>query len=103
MRQAYAFIRARCARARAKYKAAKTARAEASEGSGPVGEVPENGSESPLAGDSNAWADTMDGGGAGESLPDYDAFRKRYREFGLELEKPPASVRKLAAGWPACS
>ena len=68
-----------------------------------MGVSPENCNESPLVGDSNVWADTMDGGGAGESMPDYDAFRKRYREFEHELEKPPASLRKLVVDGAACS
>ena len=67
-----------------------------------MGEAHEIGNESPLVGDSNVWADTMEGGGAGESMPDYDAFRKRYREFEHELEKPPASLRKLVVDGTAC-
>ena len=44
----------------------------------------------------------MGGGGAGEALPGYGAFRKGYREFEHELEKPPATVRKLVVDGAAC-
>ena len=44
------------------------------------------------------WADIVGGGNAEGAAPaDYDAVRKRYREFEHELATPPATLRKVGA------
>ena len=69
---------------------------------GAKGEAHESDNDAHIVGHSNVWADIMGGGGTGEVVPDYDTFRKRYREFEHELEKPPATVRKLVGDGAAC-